>query len=121
MKKRLETVSKPDQWAVVFLDELVEQEFDAFSIPIQAKFDRKFALIEELGLPTVGAPHVKQVEGKLWEIVAQDADHWARVFYCAWVGKRVVLLHGFVKKTNKTPRREIEVAKERLKKLSMKN
>jgi len=54
-------------------------------------------------------PHVEQIEGDLWELRA-DAG---RLFYCAYTGRRFIILHGFRKKSQKTPRREIETARRR--------
>ena len=64
-------------------------------------------LLEEFGLQTPGVLHV---EGSLWEIKS-GAE---RIFYATYTGKRFVLLHGYKKKSQKAPRREIETAKRRL-------
>lgn len=54
-----------------------------------------------------GEPHIKHVEGKLWEL----RPIRNRIFFAAWVGGSFVLLHHFIKKTQKTPRQEIDAAK----------
>jgi len=51
----------------------------------------------------------------LFELRLKAAEGIARVFYCTLVGRRIVILHQFVKKTDKTPQRELEVARRRLK------
>ena len=51
----------------------------------------------------------------LFELRLKAAEGIARVFYCTLVGRRIVILHQFVKKTEKTPLRELEVARRRLK------
>ena len=51
----------------------------------------------------------------LFELRLKAAEGIARVFYCTLVGRRIVILHQFVKKTEKTPPRELEVARRRLK------
>ena len=118
MKKKQDPTSgnpAPEKWVVEFLDERVEAEFDEFSADIQAKLTRISDLIEAVGLPAVKEPYVKQLDGKLWEMRAQDAASWGRSLYCAVKGRRVVILRCFSKKTNKTPRREIDLALERMK------
>ena len=66
--------------------------------------------IEELGLERVGAPHVKHLEGRLWEIRLQGRSGISRALYVAATDRRVVIVRVFVKKTEKTPRREIDLA-----------
>ena len=58
----------------------------------------------------VGEPVVKHLEGEIWELRPLEN----RILFAAWTGKSFVLLHHFVKKTQKTPKREIEIAKRRL-------
>ena len=71
-------------------------------------------LLERHGLE-LGMPFVKPVDGKLYELRAKDENGIYRVFYFAHTGRRFVLLHGFTKKTQQTPRKEIEIAKKRMK------
>lgn len=75
------------------------------------------AEIEAHGLERIGEPHLKHLEGKLWEMRMKGKDGIARSFYVAAKGKRVVVLRSFVKKTQKTPRREIKLALDRAKEL----
>ncbi|MBR3482784.1 MAG: type II toxin-antitoxin system RelE/ParE family toxin [Neisseriaceae bacterium] len=58
----------------------------------------------------VGEPIVKHLDGEIWELRPLNN----RVLFAAWTGKSFVLLHHFVKKTQKTPKREIETARYRL-------
>jgi phage-related protein len=60
-------------------------------------------------------PHVKHVEGKLWELRVKTAGGIARGFYVTASGARVVVLHVFVKKSQKTPRAALETARARMK------
>jgi phage-related protein len=59
---------------------------------------------------------VKPIKGvrKLWELRTKTKDEAIRIFYVAVTGKRFVLLHGFVKKTDKAPKTELEIAVKRL-------
>ena len=74
-------------------------------------------MIEEFGLEQVREPHVKHVRGPLWEMRMKGRDGISRALYVTAVGKRVVVVRVFVKKTQKTPGREIELALKRAKEL----
>jgi phage-related protein len=100
-------------WTVEYLDERVKAEFDSLSRGLRASFERIVRLVEENGLERVGDPYVKHLEGPLWEIRMRDRDGIARAVYVTATGQRVVLVRFFSKKTQKTPRREIELALKR--------
>ena len=65
--------------------------------------------------PNLGAPHTKAFGDGLFELRLKGAEGIARVFFCTLVGKRIVMLHSFIKKSDKTPSREREIAEARLK------
>jgi phage-related protein len=69
--------------------------------------------IAQVGLEHMGEPNVKHLEGKLWEMRLTGRDGIARALYVAAIGKRVVVVRAFVKKTQKTPRTEIDLALQR--------
>lgn len=104
-------------WRVEFLNEAAQAEVDALPVDIRARFGRVVELIESHGLERVGEPHVKHLEGKLWEMRMKGRDGIARSLYVTATGKRVVVLRSFAKKTQRTPRREIRVALDRAKEL----
>lgn len=83
-------------------------------VKVKAKFARIFELLQEQGT-AVGKPYIAPLEDKLYEIRVEQDTNIYRVIYVAYTGKRFILLHGFQKKTQKTPRREINLAKDRLK------
>jgi phage-related protein len=97
-------------WRVEFLDDEVRAALEALPDDIQASFLRISRLITTVGLPLVREPYVKHLEGRLWEMRMKGKDGIARAVYVTAVGQRVVVVHVFVKKTQKTPRREIETA-----------
>lgn len=82
----------------------------------RAHIIRKIEMLETRGT-SLGFPHVKQVDGKLWELRTRLNRRAFRIFYVIMSGNRIVLLHGFVKSTDKTPPNEIEVAKGRMRSL----
>ena len=60
--------------------------------------------------PNLGGPHTKAFFGEgLFELRLKGAEGIARVFFCTLVGKRIVFLHSFIKKSDKTPLREREI------------
>lgn len=67
--------------------------------------------------PNLGAPHTDAFGDGLFELRLKGAEGIGRVFFCTLVGKRIVMLHAFVKKTQKTPAQELEVARRRMKEI----
>ncbi len=102
-------------WLVEFLNEEVQAELEAFPVDIRARFERIVHLIEAHGLPMVREPYIKHLEGPIWEMRMKGRDGIARAAYVTATGKRVVVVYVFGKKTQKTPRRDIEIALKRAK------
>lgn len=65
----------------------------------------------------LGEPHTRAMGDGLFELRLKGPEGIARVFYCTLVGKRIVMLHSFVKKTQKTPARELRTAQARMKEI----
>jgi phage-related protein len=93
--------------SVEFLNETAEAEFDAFPPDIKAKIAHISKLIEEVGLQNVGGPYVKHVQGKIWDIRASQG----RCLYVTARIKKVIILRSFIKKSQKLPKKELEIAK----------
>jgi phage-related protein len=102
-------------WVVGFLNEEVKASLDAFPLDIRASFQHISELIESHGLERVREPYVKHLEGPLWEMRMKGRSGIVRACYVTAVRKRVVVVHVFEKKTQKTPRREILTALKRAK------
>lgn len=102
-------------WTVKFLDEEVQAALFALPRDIRAAFERIVTLIQGHGLERLREPYVKHLEGPLWEMRMKGKDGIARAAYVTATGHRVVVVHVFVKKTQRTPRREIENALRRAK------
>ena len=94
-------------WRVEFLDDDVLAALLAFPKDIRASFLRISRLIEGQGLEKMREPYVKHLDGPVWEMRLKGKDGIARAAYVTATGKRVVVVHLFGKKTQKTPRREI--------------
>ncbi len=107
------------EWRVVIASEDVEAEIKALPTDLQARYLRLADFIEGHGPHELGMPHVRHLEGKLWELRMKGRDGIARVIYVTASGRRVVILHAFQKKTQKTPKRAIETAKRRMEELDL--
>src|ERR1700730_16822588 len=100
-------------WSVEFLDEKVREALDDFPLDIRASFQRVVELIQSHGLERLREPYTKHLEGPLWEMRLKGKSGIARSVYVTAIGQRGVVLRTFVKKTEKTPRHEIEIARKR--------
>lgn len=106
------------RWRVEILNETVAAEIAALPTDMQARFLRLAERVEHVGLESLGEPHVRHLEGKLWELRLNGRDGIARALYVTAMGRRVVVVRAFVKKTPKTPRSEIELALRRAKEIA---
>lgn len=71
--------------------------------------------------PDLGMPHTRSMGEGLFELRLKSAEGIARVFYCMMVGKEIMVLHQFIKKTDKTPSRELSTARRRMKEVKNAN
>ena len=99
------------------LGAIVQDELDALPSDMKARFQRIVELIQNYGLAQVHEPYIKHLEGPLWEMRMKGRDGISRAIYVTARVRRVVVVRVFVKKTEKTPRREIEIAKARARSL----
>jgi phage-related protein len=104
-------------WRVEILNETVASEIEALPADMKARFIRLSERIVHVGLGALGFPHVRHLESKLWEMRLIGRDGIARALYITAVGYRVIVVRAFVKKTQKTPRTEIELALRRAKEI----
>lgn len=104
-------------WTVETLNSVVDAELEALPVDMLARFHHISQLIEEFGLERVREPHIKHVQGPLWEMRLKGRDGISRALYVTAIGKRVIVVRVFVKKTEKTPVREIALALNRAKEI----
>ena len=62
----------------------------------------------------LGMPHTESLNDGLFELRVKGKEGIARVFYCTLAGQRIIMLHGFIKKSQKIPPKELKLARERL-------
>lgn len=102
------------RWSVE-THEAADAEIEALPPALQARLIRLMEAVENVGLEQLREPHVKHLEGKLWELRAKATEGVARGIYITVTGRRVVILHVFVKKTQKTPPAALTMARKRMK------
>ncbi len=105
-------------WRVEILNDIVAGEIAALPEDMQARFLRLAERIEQAGVESLREPHVKHLEGKLWELRRTGRDGIARALYVTAIGRRIIGVRAFVKKTQKTPPAEIELALRRAKEVT---
>lgn len=103
-------------WRVVFFSDRVEAEINSLPASFVARFVRYAERMEIYG-PNLGMPHTRPMGDGLFELRLKAAEGIARVFFCTVVGRQVVVLHQYVKKSEKTPKRELKIAQDRMKEI----
>jgi len=111
-------IMQDQEWTVVFYtneqgNEPVREFLNGLDLKTKARFDWS---IEQLQMRNIRArePLVRQLEGRLWELREESTTNIYRLIYFFFTGRRIIFLHGFQKKTQRTPRREIEIARRRM-------
>lgn len=102
------------EWKVAFFNASVKSSLANWPIKMKAKFIRIVELIELFGPIDVGMPHVKNMGKGLFEIRTKSQEGIGRAFFCMMVRKEIIILHSFIKKTQKTSEKEIEIARKRM-------
>ena len=104
-----------DMWTVETLNAAVDAEIASLPRDMRARLVRITTLIEAVGLDAVPRETAKHLEGRLWELRIRGQSGISRAIYVTAAGRRVVIVRAFVKKTQKTPQHELELARERAK------
>ena len=101
------------KWHISFFNHKVESETLSFPKGILSNFLHIAEMIEEFG-PALGAPFIKSLGKSLFEIRAKGNEGIGRSFFCIVKGREVIILHSFIKKSQKIPKKEIKLARKRL-------
>lgn len=104
------------QWRVTFYSENVERETLDFPASILAHLLHIFEMIEEWG-SALGKPYTAPLGEGLFEIRAKGKEGIGRSLFCTIKGREVVILHSFIKKTQKTPQKDLSLARKRMKEI----
>ncbi|NCX50812.1 MAG: type II toxin-antitoxin system RelE/ParE family toxin [Burkholderiaceae bacterium] len=102
------------RYFIVYYSQEVQEEIMNLPVTLQARFIGLTDRMMEHG-PNLGLPHTDAFGGGLFELRLKGAEGIARVFFCLIVKQQIVMLHSFIKKTQKTPDKELKLAKQRMK------
>ena len=106
-----------EKFKVFFVNEKAADEVLKLPLRLKARTEYLIELMKEVG-PNLGEPHSKKLEGErykgLFGLRAKAQEGISRSIYCTTVGKEIYVLHSFVKKTDKTPKKHLEVALKRM-------
>lgn len=101
-------------YSITYYSEAVQEEIMSLPDTLQARYIGLTARMMEYGA-NLGQPHTEAFGGGLFELRLKGAEGIARVFYCTLVGRKIVMLHSFVKKSQRTPVHERKIAEARMK------
>jgi phage-related protein len=101
-------------WTITYYSDSLQEEILAMQAGFLGRYLR-YADRKEVYGPDLGMPHTRAMGDGLFELRLKAAEGIARVLYCTIVGRKIVMLHQFIKKTDKTPPRELETARRRMK------
>ena len=107
-------------FTITYYSEIVQDDILGLPETLAARYLVLTRRMISIG-PNLGEPHSKAFGNGLFELRLKGAEGIARVFYCTLIGRRIVMLHSFIKKSNKTPMRELETAESRLKEIKRAN
>ncbi len=97
------------EWEIIYYSEELQEEILNFPADIQARYIHLTDRMSIYGA-NLGMPHTKAMKDGLFELRLKSKEGIGRVFFCTLVNKRIVMLHSFIKKTNKTPSKELKKA-----------
>ena len=102
------------KWVITYFNDKVFDEIRKLPIKLKARYIALTDFMVERG-PNLGPPHTKSLGDELFELRIKAQEGIARVFYCVQVNHQIVVLHSFIKKKQQIPKRELLVARNRLK------
>ena len=101
------------RWTIAYHQRDVEAFVLSLPDSLLARYLRLTDMILEFG-PNLGMPHTRAMGDGLFELRVKSKEGIARVFFCTVIGQRIIMLHGFIKKSEKTPPKELKMARLRL-------
>ena len=103
-------------YSIDYYSQEVQEDIMNLPVTLQARYIGLTNRIIQYG-PNLGLPHTDAFGGGLFELRLKGAEGIARVFFCTMVGQEIIMLHSFIKKTQKTPSKELKLAKQRMREL----
>ena len=107
-------------YSIIYYSQEVQEDILSLPITLQARYIVLTDRMLEYG-PNLGLPHTDAFGGGLFELRLKGAEGIVRVFFCTMVRQEIVMLHSFVKKTQKTPDKELKLAKQRMREIKNEN
>jgi phage-related protein len=104
------------EWEIAYYSVDLQQAILAFPPGLQARYIHLTQRMIEFG-PDLGMPHTRSMGNKLFELRLKSKEGVGRVFFGVFVPRRIVMLHVFIKKSAKTPSKELNLARQRLKEI----
>lgn len=101
-----------------YFHERVLNEIQAWPVDVLADYAHLVELLAEHG-PSLRLPHSRAFGDGLFELRPRGRAGIGRAFYCFLIGKKVIVLHAFIKKTQQTPDSELKLARKRLKEVKL--
>lgn len=107
-------------YSIEYYSEAVEDDILALPYTLAARYIVLTRRMTAVGA-NLGPPHTEAFGDGLFELRLKVADGIARIFFCTLIGRRILMLHSFIKKSQKTPQRELELARKRMKEVKHAN
>jgi len=102
------------RYTIEYFHPYVKKEIEDWPADVLADYARIVELLMEFG-PHLRMPHSRAMGDGLFELRPRSSEGVGRVFYCFMINQRIVILHAFIKKTRETPKRELKLARKRMK------
>ncbi|MCM1513337.1 MAG: type II toxin-antitoxin system RelE/ParE family toxin [Oxalobacter formigenes] len=106
-------MNEKKNYTIHYYSDDIADEIRAWPRSISSRFFRLADRMEIFG-GNLGGQHTKAFGNGLFELRIKGAEGIGRVFYCTVIGKNIFMLHSFIKKTQKTPQKELEIAISRM-------
>lgn len=103
-------------YQIDYFHQRVLTEIESWPVDVLAEYARLIELLAQHG-PSLRLPHSKAFGGGLFELRPRARSGIGRAFYCFLLGKHIVVVHAFIKKTKETPDKELKLARKRVKEL----
>lgn len=100
-------------WSIQYFNTRVQQDIEGWPVGIYADFLRLIMLMQNHGAD-LRMPHSRAMGQGLFELRCKGPEGIGRAFYCTLVGREIVILHSFIKKSQETPISELKIARKRL-------
>ena len=108
------------KWQITYYSEDVRKVIDSWPVGIRAVYAKLTERIKLYG-PNLGMPFTRPMGNGLFEIRARGKEGIGRAFFCTTVGNKIIVLHAFIKKTKKTPQKELKIAHRRFREVDHEN